>query len=719
MVRVSRRDIIRAGSALVVGAFLPQFARAAEGGARPALTHDPNAFVRIAPDNSVTVLIKHSEFGQGPYTGLATLVAEELDADWSQMRAESAPAIDKLYVNASFGMQGTGGSSSIANSYLQMRKVGACARAMLVAAAAERWRVPADEIKVERGIVSHGARHASFGELAPRAAKMRPPAEPKLKSPEHFHLIGADLPRLDTPAKSNGAAIFTSDITRRDMVHSAILHPPAFGAKARRVDSADAEALPGVLGVRQISQGIVVFGRSRHAVLQGMRALKVEWDESDAETRSSEQMFSDFARKAREPGAEAETRGAGAEGLASAAKTIEAEYRFPYLAHAPMEPLDAVVEIQSEGVEVWMGSQLQTYDQVAFAKVLGLEPQQVKIHTMMAGGSFGRRATPISEFATEAGAVAKAWGKGSVKHAWTRENDIRGGRYRPLVVHRLRGGLDAQGNIVAWDQTIAAQSFAVGTPWEQLLVKNGVDGTVVEGAKGLPYDVPNLRIAQILMESKVPVLSWRSVGHTHTAYSTETFLDELLVLGKRDPVEGRLTLLKRDDSRYQSYQAVLKRVADMAQWSGATVGQDRARGVALHKFHSTCVAQIAEVSRGADGLPRVHKIWCAIDCGLAVNPDVIRAQMEGGVGFALGAALYSEINLAEGGHVIEGNFDRYRVLRMSEMPEVDVGIIRSTADPLGVGEPPVPCVAPAVANAWRALTGQSVRRLPFARGVLA
>ena len=723
---LSRRALLaQAGGGLVIGLVLPTAGRAqairrmdpSEFSKQPAT---PNAFLRIAPDDTVTVIAKHIEFGQGPFTGLATLAAEELDADWSQMRAEHAPANATLYANLNMGQQGTGGSSSMANSYYQMRKAGAAARAMLVAAAAQQWGVPAAEISVERGVIAHAAtaRKSGFGAFAAAAAKLPAPTDPVLKDPSQFRLIGTRLAKLDTPAKSTGKAIYAIDVARPGMVQSAILHPPAFGAKARRVDDADTLAIAGVLAVKQVPRGVVVYAATRHAALRGIAALKVDWDTSGAELRPVEAMFRAYAEAAKTPGTEAENRGQGAAALDGAAKRIEAEYRFPFLAHAPMEPQNAVIEVGPDRAEVWMGSQLVTSDQRTIAEATGLKPDQVTIHTTLAGGSFGRLGTPQSEFAGEVASVGKAWnkggGKGPVKHLWTRENDIRGGWYRPLSVHRLRGGIDASGQIVAWDQVIAIQSFFKGTPMAGA-VRNGIDNAAVEGARGLGYDIPNLRIGLHLMDNGVPASFWRSVGSSHTAYAVECFVDELLGLGGRDPIKGRLALLGKD----ARLRAVLERAADMAQWSGGKPRGGRAMGVAVLSCFRTRVAQIVEVSRGEDGLPRVHKVWCAVDCGVAINPDVIRAQMEGGIGFALGAALYGEITLGPNGEPQQSNFDTYRPLRISEMPEVEVSIIKSAADPTGVGEPGVPGVAPAVANAWRALTGRSVRTLPFARGVVA
>ncbi|MEM8627622.1 MAG: molybdopterin cofactor-binding domain-containing protein, partial [Pseudomonadota bacterium] len=456
------------------------------------------------------------------------------------------------------------------------------------------------------------------------------------------------------------------------------------------------------------SAGVAVYGRNTWAAIQGREALDITWDESAAETRSSAELAQVFREAARAGVQVAEESGDVDAALAGAETVLEAEFEFPYLAHATLEPLDAVLEVRDGAAELWMGSQLQTVDHGVAAQVLGIGQDKVKINTMMAGGSFGRRAQPASHVVAEIAEIAKAAGDGAYKLLYTREDDMRGGYYRPLTVHRMRGGLDAAGNIVAWENTIANQSIVAGTPFE-MLIQEGIDATSVEGSTKMPYAWPAHRVAWAQTQAKVPVLWWRAVGHTHTAYATETFLDELLAKAGKDPVQGRLDLLKSDTGRDR---AVLERVAQMSNWSGADAGNGRRRGVALHESFASYVAMIAEVSE-QDGAPRVHKVWCAIDCGVAVNPNVIRMQIEGGVGFGLCAALFNEITLEEGGTVAQGNFDAYRLLRNSEMPDVEVAIIKSSAAPTGVGEPGVPPIAPAVANAWRALTGETPRKLPF------
>lgn len=709
----SRRDFLKAtGAGLVVGVMLPGAAKAAQnaGAATEGMAFAPNAFVRISPDNTVTVIVKHLEMGQGAYTGLTTLVAEELDADWDQMHAVTAPADVKLYANTAFGIQGVGGSTGLSNSYMQMRKAGAGARAMLVAAAAARFDVPASEITVAGGVVSHTAsgQSASFGDLAEAAGAIAPPEDPAVKDPKDFNLIGKPNGRIDSREKSNGTAQFTLDVYRDGMLTAVVAHSPTFGGKLKSFDAAEALKVKGVVKVAEIPQGVAVYGENTYAAIKGRDALDIVWDDSAAEIRSSAQMMAEFREAAKKEGVDAIREGDVAKALADAETVIESVYEFPYLAHTPMEPLDAVVEVRGGEADIWMGSQLQTVDQGTFAQVLGIAPDKVRLHTMTAGGSFGRRAQGDASFAVEAASVAKALGEdGAVKLVYTREDDVQGGYYRPLTVTRNRGAIDAKGNITAWDQTIATQSIMRGTPFE-MMIQGGIDPTTVEGAHNTAYRLPNIRVGWQEMTSPVPVLWWRAVGHTHTAYAVEVFLDELFASAGIDPVEGRLKLLPEDAREV----GVLRKVAGMAGWADRKTGGDTALGVAVVKSFDSYVAQIAEVSN-EDGEPKVHKVWCAVDCGIAVNPDVVKAQMEGGIGFGLGATLFDEITLTEGGGVDQSNWDTYRMLRIDEMPEIEVEILASTESPTGVGEPGLPPIGPAVANAWLALTGKAPHRLPM------
>jgi isoquinoline 1-oxidoreductase subunit beta len=709
----NRRQFL-AGSAaigLVIGLHLPIGNRAA---AAQASAFVPNAFLRIAPDNTVTVISKHIEFGQGPYTGIATILADEIDADWSQIRVESAPADVSRYANTAFGAQGTGGSTAMFNSWEQLRNAGAEARARLIAAAAQAWNVEPGEITIEKGVVKHpSGKSATFGALAERAqaVKLTGPVQPK--DPKDWRLIGTRVPKVDTIPKTNGTAQFTIDVKLPDMLTCLVAHPSRFGAKAKDLDPAPALAVPGVKEVFAIPQGVAVLADTFWAAKKGRDALQISWDETGTETRSSRDLVKAQLDLAKSTGAIARNDGDADAALAGAAKVIEASYTFPYLAHAPMEPNDCVIRRTDDGgVELMFGSQLQTIDQAMAAQVLGLKPEQVKIKTLLAGGSFGRRATPAGDMAAEAAQVLKgAQHTGPIKVLWTREDDIKGGRYRPVFAHRLRGGLDEKGNIVVWDQVIVGQSFMKGSPFEKAMMKDGVDRTMVEGASTLPYQIPNLRVSAHIVDVGVPTLWWRSVGSTHTAYATEVFLDELAAAAGVDPLTIRRKLLEK----HPRHLAVLNLAAKAADWE-KPLPAGKARGIAVHESFRSYVAHAVEVSVGADGLPKVERVVCAADCGVPINPDVIKAQLEGGMGYGLSAALYGAIDL-EDGRITQSNFDDYRVLRINEMPDVEVHIVDSSEHPTGIGEPGVPTIAPAVANAWAKLTGQRLFALPFSRSV--
>lgn len=670
----------------------------------------PNAFVRIAPDNTVTVLVKHLEMGQGANTGLPILIAEEMDADWSQMRAETAPVNNDLYANGAFHMQGVGGSSGLRTSFMQMREAGATARAMLVAAAASEWKVNAADILVEDGVVSHAGseKSASFGELAQAASQQSMPEKVSLKDRTDFKLVGKEnLPRLDTQQKTTGQAEFGIDVYLDGMQTVTMIHPPKFGAKVASFDATAALAVTGVRAVHEVPTGIAVYADNTYAAMIGRGKVSVEWDETAAETRSTDEIIEDFRVAANKPAIVAEEEGNVAKALKNADRVIEAEYIFPYLAHAPMEPLNGVIDTRGESPKVWSGFQMPFIDQNSMGKILDTKPTSIDIKTLYAGGSFGRRGSPNSHFAKELAEVAKAAGPGAYKLLWTRENDIKGGYYRPLTVHKLKASLDKNGTITGWSDTIANQSIMTGTVFDRIVV-NGLDRSSYEGAVDLSYDLPNRQVSWAQMESSIPVLWWRSVPHTHTGYAVETFLDKLLVEAGKDPVQGRMDLIREDRPRDR---AVLERVAEMAQWSGAGTG-DKGYGVAVIRSFGTYVAQIAEV-KNRDGVPHVSRVWCAVDCGLAVTPDIVRAQIEGGIGYGMGAALFDEITLAKGGEVEQENFDTYRMLRFPEMPQIEVSIMGSPEKPTGIGEPGTPPIAPAVGNAWRALAGEMKYRLPF------
>jgi isoquinoline 1-oxidoreductase beta subunit len=719
---MSRREFLRlttiAGSGLTLAAVLPTRSSAAgldvpagSAGQSPLLT----PFVHIDSDNTVTVICKHLEMGQGVWTGLSAVAAEELDASWSQVRAEHAPAQVPTYGNLAFGpngaMQGTGGSTAMANSWDQLRQAGATARAMLVQAAAKRWNVAATEITVSEGVVAHkSGKKASFGELASSAGKLPVPRDVQLKDSSQFKLIGQEkLPRLDSRAKSTGQQQFAIDVMLPDMATAVVARPPRFGARVASFDATQARAIPGVLDVVQIPRGVAVIGRDLWSAKMGRQALQISWDESGAEKRGSEQLWQEYKRLSR--GSDlvvVENRGDVEGGLKNAAHLIEAEFEFPYLAHAPMEPLTAVCKLSPIHCEIWAGCQFQTVDQANAARIAGLQPSQVVINTLAAGGSFGRRANAESDYISEVVSIAKATdGKYPVRLIWTREDDITGGRYRPMNYHRISAALDSSGKLVAFKQTLVGQSILAATPMAAMM-KSGVDPTAVEGCAPEQYAIESAQVQWAPAKVGVPVLWWRSVGHTHTAFSKEVIIDELAEAAGRDPVEFRLALLDQQPR----LAGALRLVADKAGWDKPfPTGAGRGRGIAVQQSFGTVVAHVAEVTVTGNTI-KVDRVVSAVDCGVAVNPDIIRAQIQGAVGFGLGAALYGKVTLTDG-RIDQSNFHQYRVLRINEMPRVEVHIVPSTNHPSGVGEPGTPPIAPAVANAVRAATGVKLRKLPF------
>lgn len=694
------------GSGLIIGFHLPGKKAWAQQGAAVSAS-PPNAFVRIAPDNSVTVISKHTEMGQGVYTGLATLLAEELDADWSQVRVEAAPADQALYRHFMLGIQGTGGSSSIPNSWIQYRTVGAQARAMLVSAAAASWGVPEEEIRVAKGMLSHASGHSgSFGEFSNAAGSLPVPGDVPLKSTDQFTLIGTNVAKVDMREKVDGTAKFTIDVRRPGMLVAVVAHSPRFGGTLVSFDDSAALDVPGVVEVVQIPRGVAVLARNTWAAIQGRDALMTEWDFSAAENRGSEEIIRDFTAMTEQPGKTVEKKNDSTTALDTAAQTIDASYVFPYLAHACMEPLDYTIEMVDGRCIARAGTQMPGVEKERIAEVLGLDPEDVEVETLYAGGGFGRRGNFVPDMEVEAASILRATnGRYPIKLIYTREDDTRGGFYRPLFVHRMKGGVDADGNIIAWENRLVGQSFVEGSMFS-FLVQNGVDQLAVEGAAHLPYDVPNVNVDFHMARAGVPTLAWRSVGHTHTAFSRETFLDALFHLSGRDPVQGRLDLM--DDPRAI---AVLRKAAELANWD-KPAPEGVGRGVAYVHSFNTWVAEVAEISLSSSGAISVDRVVAVVDCGLAVNPHIVEAQMESAIMYGLSAALYGEIRIEEG-EVLTGNFDTYPVIRMNQAPEIQVHIMPSGETPTGIGEPGLPPIAPAVANAYFQLTGKRVTRLPF------
>ncbi|MGL6210440.1 MAG: molybdopterin cofactor-binding domain-containing protein [Paracoccaceae bacterium] len=667
----------------------------------------PNPFVKVSPDGIVTVILKHYEMGQGVTTGLATLVAEEMDADWAKVAVEFAPADVSKYANLIFGAQTTGGSTAIANSYMQYREAGSVARQLLVAAAAAQWGVPAGEITVADSMIKHGERTAGFGEMVPHVPVGLEIA-PAVKDPATFTLIGRDkLARKDTSGKVNGSAIFAMDVRLPDMVYAVILRSPRFGGTLVSFDDSAARAVQGVLDVRQIAVGIAVIASDTWSAMRGRDALTAEWDFANAENRSSAEMEAEYAAALATDGLVARNDGDVAAALSGATATIDVEFHAPFLAHGPLETLNCVVQIADGKVTFWDGAQGPTTTQMTVGGLTGVGPENVAINTLYAGGSFGRRGSYLSDYQNEAAMVAMALNDGRPVHlVWSREDDLRGGNFRPMAKHRIRAGVDAAGKAVGWHSSMANKSILIGSPLEGFLVKDGIDPLSVEGAADTPYAIPNLRVDIRNMVTPITVLWWRAVGHSHSAFAMESAMDMLAEAASRDPVEFRAELF----ANAPRHLGVLTLAAEKAGW-GTPLPAGWARGVAVHKSFGTFVAQVAEVSV-TDGRVKVERVVAAVDVGVAVNPDVIRAQVEGAVGYGLGHAMRNEITF-EAGEVVQSNFPDYESLRMAEMPKVEVYIVPSTEAPSGIGEPGLPPLAPAVANAIYAATGKRITRLPM------
>jgi isoquinoline 1-oxidoreductase beta subunit len=664
-----------------------------------------NPFIRVGTDGGVIIVVNHSEMGQGVYTSLPMLVAEELECDWSRIGLEAAP-VDQAYNHTQFGMQLTGGSTSVASEWERLRRVGAQAREMLVAAAADTWKVEKATCRAENGNVIHTTgKKLSYGQLARKASGLPAPEEVELKDPSQFKLIGKPLKRLDVPEKTVGKGVFGIDVTTPGMLMAVVARPPVFGAKVKSFEAEKAMAVPGVVKVVQIPTGVAVVAEGFRPASQAREALEIVWDEGPGAALSTEGMREQYAALAKRPGATARKEGDVRQAFREAARVIEAEYEVPYLAHATMEPLNCLVDLRSESCEIWTGTQLQTLDREAAARVAGLNPDQVKLHTTLLGGGFGRRGNPQSDFVVEAVHVAKAVGR-PVKVIWTRENDMKGGWYRPMWVDRIAGGVDAEGRITGWHHTIVGQSIMAGTLFEGMM-SEGIDPASLEGAADIPYVIPNILVDLHTPKIEVPVQWWRSVGHSHTAFVVESFVDELSRAAGRDPYEVRREMLV-DHPRHK---AVLELAAERAGW-GSPLPGGRGRGLAVHQSFGSFVAEVAEVSVSPAGEVRVHRVVCAVDCGRVTNPDTVKAQMEGGIAFGLTAALHGAITFKDG-RVEQSNFQDYPLLTIKEMPKVEVHIVQSDEPPSGVGEPGVPPIAPAVANAVFAATGKRIRRLPI------
>jgi isoquinoline 1-oxidoreductase beta subunit len=698
---------------------------AVAGGA--AAPFAPNAFIRVDAAGNVTVVSSYLEMGQGTFTGLATLAADELDIGLDKVEVVAAPADVARYMNPVLAkrgsaIQGTGGSSAMAGAFTQMRQAAATARAMLLSAAAAQWNVPVGELGVADGVITHApsGRRAGYGAFIAAAAQEPVPADVPVKAIADFRLIGrSGTPRVDIAGKVNGTAIYTQDIKLPGMLVAVIAHPPRLWAKVAHVDATKARAIPGVIAVvtvpgdAEVQGGVAVLAKNTWVARQGRDALTITWDETHALSLGSAEIRQQFRAFVDTPGVVATERGKVLDAAPPGGTFLEAVYEQPYLAHAPMEPMNCLVHLHDDRCEIWNGEQFQTLDQRGVAKDLGLKPEQVQITQLYAGGSFGRRANPRADYVREAVRIARAAAEQGIivpiKMVWMREDDMRAAQYRPLTVHKVRLALDAGGNLVSWHSTVVGQGFFKKPP-------GAVDASLVEGVSDMPYDIPNVRVEHHIAETiDVPVQWLRSVGHTHTAVVGETLIDEAARATGKDPYLFRRAMLdKRPRDR-----GVLDLVADKAGWraplAAGAPGERRARGIALQQAFGTYVAQVAEVTVRADGSFSVDRVVCAVDCGVPVNPDIITAQMAGGVGFGL-SFLRQAITL-ENGSVTQGNFNDYPVLRMNAMPLVEVHIVPSQEAPTGVGEPGVPPTAPAVLSALSAATGLKIRSLPLGDSV--
>lgn len=721
---IDRRDFLKQnaaiGTGLVIAYFLPlrmgkafaeeRAAHAAAPGLDPSLLQ-PNAFIHIAPDNTITITINKLEMGQGVNTSMAQLIAEELECDWKKIQCVSAP-VAPAYNHTAFGMQMTGGSTALHSSWEQHRRVGAMAREMLIGAAAERWGVGKNECRAEDGFIVHKKLgKVSFGDLANAAASIVPPATIKLKPASKFKIIGKSMPRVDAVAKSTGKAEFGLDIKVPGMLYATIARAPGFGGILESMDDKAARAIPGVLDIIRLPNSVAVLGSNTWNAKKGRDALELKWNMGSRAGISSETIFADYKKLAATPGAVARIEGDAVHALHGSQNKIEADFEFPYLAHACMEPMNCTVDYNGESARIWSGHQMPTVDRNVAAKVLNLPPEKVEVITTYAGGSFGRRASKNSDYVVEACLLAQIVKK-PLKVVWMREDDMKGGYYRPLMFHRAEIAFDAKNRISAWKHAIVGQSVVGDSFFESMMVKNGVDPTAVEGVSDAKYAIPNFHVELHLTKDAVPVLWWRSVGHTHTAYVMETLMDEAAHRVKQDPLQYRRELLKASSPRHV---AVLDLLAKKSGWGKKKAAKGHAFGLAIHESFGSVVGHVVDISLDGN-TPRVHQVWSAVHCGQVVNPQGAAMQVESAIAYGLSAALYQEVAIVEG-KPAQNNFHDYQVLRMNEMPKIEVSFVESHDAPTGLGEPGVPPIAPAVANAIFKLTGKRIRRLPFVKSL--
>jgi isoquinoline 1-oxidoreductase subunit beta len=699
-----------------------------------------NGWFKITPDNAVTVMAPRQEMGQGIYTALAMLVAEELDADWSKVKVEQAP-IDKMYANITMltdglpfddkdksytaaiarrvgyslgdtlGVQATGGSTSVRDGWESMRIAGASAREMLIAAAAKQWQVPASECTTRSGVVSHqtSGKQASYGELAAAAAQLPPPLQPTLKDPKNYRLLGKSQARLDIPAKVTGAAEFGLDVRVPNMLYAAIAQCPVFGGTLTSVDDAKAMSMPGVKRVVSLPNAVVVVADSYWRAKKALDVLPIVWSEGANAKLDSVAIAEQFTRDMQSGKAGSyRSEGDALAELGRAPKVIEAQYQVPFLAHATMEPINCTARVANGGCEVWISNQAPSLVQWIAGKTAGVDTEKVVVHTPYLGGGFGRRAE--MDAVVQAVSVAKVLNGPAVKLVWSREEDTQHDMYRPAALSKFRAALDGDGKPTAWWNRIVGPSVTLSfmerlVPWAASDMMQ--DKTNAEGAADMQYQIANLSVEHVLSRTPVPVGFWRSVGHSYNAFFKESFIDELAHAAGKDPYEFRRSLLQQ----HPRHRKVLEIVAEKAGW-GKPMEQGMGRGIALHESFHSIVAQVAEVAVSNDGEIQVKRVVCAIDCGPTINPDTIVAQMESGIIFGLSAALFGEITLKDG-RVEQGNFPSYDMVRLAQTPAIEVHLVDSDAALGGVGEPGTPPIAPAVTNAIFAATGKRVRQLPI------
>jgi isoquinoline 1-oxidoreductase beta subunit len=716
---INRRSFLRtssvAAAGLLVSLYLDLPAFANEGAQTPPpKVYPPDAFVHVRPDGKILITVNRLEFGQGVQTSLPMVLADEMDADWSQVVPELAPAAD-VYRDPVFGIQMVGGSGSIAHSFTQYRELGAKTRAMLVAAAADRWKVSPDQCRTENSVVyGPNGKSARYAELARDAARKPVPEKVSLKNQSEFRLIGKKIPRLDSAAKCDGSQKFGLDLDLPGMKIAVVAHPPVFGARVKSIDDKEARGMSGVKDVFEIplvkGSGVAVVADRFWTAKQARDSLKIDWDSSGVELADTSQLWTKYKALARTPGNVAVARGDDkALDRIPAARRIVAEYEFPYLAHTPMEPLNATVRFEGNKAEAWVPSQFQTMDQMAIAEVLGLKPEEVMFHTEYAGGGFGRRAVIDSHVPREAAMIAKRLKGTPVKLVWTREDDVRGGYYRPMHAHRVEIGIGADGMPAAWRHVIVGQSLVAGTPFAAMMIKNGVDQTTVEGTSDTSYNLTNFHVSAHNPTVNVPVLWWRSVGNTHTAFVMETLIDELATRAKMDPIAYRRKLLKPEAKKLRGALDVLDQ---QSAWR-TSLPKGHVAGVACHECFGTAVACAVEVSI-ENKRPKIHRATVAVDCGLAVNPLTIESQFQGGLGFGITQLMAGGAITFKDGRVEQRNFDGYTPPYIVDAPvTIDVHIVPGTDAPTGCGEPPVPVISPAVVNALAKLTGKRYRSLPL------